>query len=477
MCGDILRQFPWRYAFNALRTVEDEGALETLCGYMEKLARSATAAAALEELIVDDDGYVEGGLGYAHARVREMTCALVRVVLENARSLDGLEARAATWSASLVSLFRDDTLMASENARKALLAMCKRMPECTQGVVDAVTRDVLTDEETVARARGVTILQDLMTFGDKVAESVFNCGYIEHLVADIERNKHDELASCVALENLALLAENYPAAVRLFGSRGVADALFRITKHKDTDSAVRAISLGICGRVVGVSIEGDDELVQEICDMFSEFFETGERNLRSSVFDALGQTCTKSKVLTSQIVPKVAKIVDSIAYGAFKGTGDAQMSALCSLANICGAARDGDAVLDDVSEAIIRNACFDACGKSSTIEDRVYAVLSVKANHFDEQRCQMYRVVAALAKRDWFANAVASHVALRKDLCCEPERDPQARDLRIAALRVLSSANISNTLARDEFVLAAASGFTNMRSVAAAIPDVATAHR
>ena len=138
---------------------------------------------------------------------------------------------------------------------------------------------------------------------------------------------------------------------------------------------------------------------------------------------------------------------------------------------------DDAAVLDDVCEEIIKNACFDACGKSSTIEDRVYAVLAVKASHFDEQRCQMYRLITALAKRDWFANAVANHVALRKDVCFEPERNSQARDLRIAALRALSTANIPNTLARDEFALAVSSRFTNMRSVAAAIPDVATAHR
>ena len=476
VCEDILRQYSWRYAFNTLPSA-DEGEMDALCAYMEKLARSPAALKALEELI-NEDAYVEGGFRYPHARVREMTCALVQMLLEKARSLDGFKARVETWLASLMLLFRDDTLTSSENARKALLAICTRMPECAQSVIDAVSRDVFTDEEMVPRARGVCILQDLMKFGDEIAQSVFNSGYIERLVADIERDKHDELASCVALENLALLAEKYPAAVSLFTSRGVADALLRITKHTDTDPAVRAISIGICGRVAGATIDAADGLVLKMCDMFSEFFETGERSLRSSVFDALGQMCTKSKALTVNVVPKLATIIDSIAYGAFKGTGDAQMSALCSLANICGVARGDDAtVLDDVCEEIIKNACFDACGKNSTIEDRVYAVLAVKASHFDEQRCQMYRLITALAKRDWFANAVANHVALRKDLCFEPERNSQARDLRIAALRALSTANIPNTLARDEFALAVSSRFTNMRSVAAAIPDVATAHR
>ena len=109
VCEDILRQYSWRYAFNTLPST-DEGEMDALCAYMEKLARSPAALKALEELI-NEDAYVEGGFRYPHARVREMTCALVQMLLEKARSLDGFKARVETWLASLMLLFRDDTLL------------------------------------------------------------------------------------------------------------------------------------------------------------------------------------------------------------------------------------------------------------------------------------------------------------------------------------------------------------------------------
>jgi len=442
----------------------------------ETLARRAPTLESLERAIASDDRDFAWAFASSNASIRKMACVVVKEVVKKGRDEASAKARFEARRAALTRIARGDTTTIANAAIEALIAMCERDSTVVDGVLEGVVRELMRDGTTTARARGAALAAAVSGANEESALAVVRSGALEGLVREIENHKEDGLGSLVALEIVADVAETSTAAASGLKALGVGDALARIANDPDTDSAVRAQTLKVSGRVAGTSSSADDALVQKMRDMLVDMFEMGERDIRASVFDALGAMCAKSKPLASDIVPSVAKVVDSIAYSAFKGSGELQLFALYALGSICGAERGGDALLSAAAEGVIKSACFSACEGQIAMEDRVHSVVAIKATHFDELRCQMFRLLSALCKRDWCAEAVANHAALRQDLCHEFERNSYARDFRAAALKSLAAANISNTLARDEFALAAA-GRLISRAATVAIPVVATAHR
>jgi hypothetical protein len=150
--------------------------------------------------------------------------------------------------------------------------------------------------------------------------------------------------------------------------------------------------------------------------------------------------------------------------------------ALHALANVFGAERGEQEILDDEAESILADACFAACG-SKSFGDIISTALANKSDHFVNLRVAVYRLLSTAGHRARFAEEIAAHPSARDALALDVEPALVAARARRRALAALADADIADARARDLFRVAATASPRASTSRPSAVPDVLASHR
>ena len=286
----------------------------------------------------------------------------------------------------------------------------------------------------------------------------------------------DLLVSLASLEILAEVAESSTAAASgLKSIAALTGSLIRVASNRLADIALRTRALIVGGRIAATSTSDSDAFVLDMMRLFEALFDEGERDVRSAIIDASGAMCVSQRAIADFYASTSPKLVHTMAFNAFRGTGESQIVALHALANVCGAERDADSeMLSEQAEAVIADACFSACG-SKSIGEYIHGMIALKSDHFLPARCGAYRLLSTLGKRRAAAEEIAAHAPTRRALCDEYERVSIAATHRIAAIKALHAANVSDVAARDHLARALAAPRASARPPA--VPDVRVSHR
>jgi len=476
-CAGILSRWSWSTMFDELaRAVEGEVDEDAgrMVALMEKLSLTRVGTDALAET-TRVDARLALGFGSSDGRVRGTACALACAVFERASSDALAETTAEATRAPLRErLAMDDTPVASA-ASKALVAMCARFPSDVprelREVLATTSREGATSESKV---RGLAFAASVAGAGADAAAAVVRSGALDECVREIDGA--DLLASLASLEILAEVAETSEAAASgLKSVDALSAALVRVVLDANADVALRTRALAVGGRIAATASSGDDAFLVEMARVIDEV-SRGEygRDLSDAAIDALGAVSVTHSRVASAIVLQTKSIVADAAQKSFRGTGESQIVALHALANVFGAERSKDVTLDDDAEHVLADACFAAC-ESKPLAKVIHDAIAVKSDHFLNLRVAVYRFLSVAAARRPFAEEIAADPQLRRTLCQELERTAVASQFRTSALKALAAAGIADTVASDEFAVAAIGASAS--AAPTAIPDVATAHR
>ena len=481
---DVARTFLETYSWDVIADrarevtrVGDETLMDDVTALCEKMSSTVVGAESLSESLDATRGRdaVDAWLRSSDERVVRLACGLVGAVF--ARGRDARRVRAlgeATRSGLARVLVRGSTETASL-ASKALLSFSGRaiegLEETLRAVLETAREEGANGE---GNARALAFAASAASASDAAAEIVVGSGSLNQCVREIE--SEDLLAASAAMEILAEVAESSPgAASGLRRVDSLRDALERIALDESGDIGVRMRAIVVGARIAATSTSGDDALVKDATRTLLELSnDEPSRDVLDAVADAAGAICLSNASVAGVFVTKARKLVFDVAHRALRGSGQSQVVALHSMANMFGAERGDDRSIGVDAEAILADACFTACGPK-TFGDVVFAAISVKSDHFLDLRVAAYRLIGALGDRRPFAEEIAAHPECRRTLCQERERVSIAATFRARALEALSRAEIADQAARAEFASAVSAPSPRNRVVAR--PDVDVAHR
>ena len=233
----------------------------------------------------------------------------------------------------------------------------------------------------------------------------------------------DLLSSLASLEILAEVAESSSAAARGLKSVGsLGDALVRATLDETADPALRTRAMIVGARIAATCATSDEALVQEMARVLT----AQESNFRDAVVDAAGELCLTNAIVATNFVKTTKTVVFTAADSALRGRGESQVVALHALANVFGAERGEQEILDDEAESILADAIFAACG-SKSFGDIISTALANKSDHFVNLRVAVYRLLSTAGHRARFAEEIAAHPSARDALCARRRARPRRR--------------------------------------------------
>ena len=476
----ILRAHPWRDIFEALERAsttdggeEDAAAARALA---RKLGETRAGVDALARAFDENDATFamrfERGLPFEDAETVETACALVRGVYERATMEEGARAAAAATRAATTRRCGEKDTGTAIAASGALLALCARFPEMLEDVLGDVLEETSREGGTSeAKVRGLAFAASAAAANEDAASVVVKSGALDACVREIDGP--DLLSSLASLEILAEVAESSSAAARGLKSVGsLGDALVRATLDETADPALRTRAMIVGARIAATCATSDEALVQEMARVLT----AQESNFRDAVVDAAGELCLTNAIVATNFVKTTKTVVFTAADSALRGRGESQVVALHALANVFGAERGEQEILDDEAESILADAIFAACG-SKSFGDIISTALANKSDHFVNLRVAVYRLLSTAGHRARFAEEIAAHPSARDALALDVEPALVAARARRRALAALADADIADARARDLFRVAATASPRASTSRPSAVPDVLASHR
>jgi hypothetical protein len=474
----ILRAHPWRDIFEALERAsttdggeEDAAAARALA---RKLGETRAGVDALARAFDENDATfaMRFERGFEDAETVETACALVRGVYERATMEEGARAAAAATRAATTRRCGEKDTGTAIAASGALLALCARFPEMLEDVLGDVLEETSREGGTSeAKVRGLAFAASAAAANEDAASVVVKSGALDACVREIDGP--DLLSSLASLEILAEVAESSSAAARGLKSVGsLGDALVRATLDETADPALRTRAMIVGARIAATCATSDEALVQEMARVLT----AQESNFRDAVVDAAGELCLTNAIVATNFVKTTKTVVFTAADSALRGRGESQVVALHALANVFGAERGEQEILDDEAESILADAIFAACG-SKSFGDIISTALANKSDHFVNLRVAVYRLLSTAGHRARFAEEIAAHPSARDALALDVEPALVAARARRRALAALADADIADARARDLFRVAATASPRASTSRPSAVPDVLASHR
>ena len=418
----ILRAHPWRDIFEALERAsttdggeEDAAAARALA---RKLGETRAGVDALARAFDENDATfaMRFERGFEDAETVETACALVRGVYERATMEEGARAAAAATRAATTRRCGEKDTGTAIAASGALLALCARFPEMLEDVLGDVLEETSREGGTSeAKVRGLAFAASAAAANEDAASVVVKSGALDACVREIDGP--DLLSSLASLEILAEVAESSSAAARGLKSVGsLGDALVRATLDETADPALRTRAMIVGARIAATCATSDEALVQEMARVLT----AQESNFRDAVVDAAGELCLTNAIVATNFVKTTKTVVFTAADSALRGRGESQVVALHALANVFGAERGEQEILDDEAESILADAIFAACG-SKSFGDIISTALANKSDHFVNLRVAVYRLLSTAGHRARFAEEIAAHPSARDALALDVE--------------------------------------------------------
>ena len=203
-----------------------------------------------------------------------------------------------------------------------------------------------------------------------------------------------------------------------------------------------------------------------------------ESNFRDAVVDAAGELCLTNAIVATNFVKTTKTVVFTAADSALRGRGESQVVALHALANVFGAERGEQEILDDEAESHPRRRDFRSVRLKIFRRHHLHRLGEQERPFRQPSRRRLSPPVHRGPSRAFRRGNRRASLRARRPRARRRARPRRRARARRRALAALAAADVADARARDLFrVAAAASPLRLDARVARAVPDVLASHR
>eukprot|EP00898_Chlorokybus_atmophyticus_P006785 jgi/Chlat1/7107/Chrsp57S06789 len=450
-------KYPIAYVLDALQHCA-AGDEVTICAALKKIL--ALNVAVLPSLMP----FAAAGLQSSSPSVQRLACEQIRALVKH---IPQDEASSALDDASIPvhlidALTSEDSGVGAEASRalEAIASMHNGLALVFTDETRMKFASIANGADSTVRVRLVALASAIASSSSDAAQAVQRAGLFNALARDLA-DPRDHLAVMTSLDS-------------------VADVL--ASPSSDCEQPLRVQAIKIAGRILSKQDGATDtpEGLNQLASCLVSALENGNSSgdIVEAAVDALGEYAGghdgADRLLTQ------TDVVKRIAQEAFRNSGDGrQLTACHALASIAGSERMPEPQLSVAAEETLCDAVYGACGASTPAA----WFNKTLQQPFGDFRIAVYRLIYALAVRQWAAAEICHHAELlERILDASTETGQKASDWRFACveslLRGASSGN--NSMLQDAVDAIRASirrGKYGQRQRVEAVPTVMTEMR